>query len=75
MKRIAARISRPHGPTCETGDDTVGVGDPSRVPVSGLRRDQNGCQKCASSVWPAVRWIGRVRRNPAYAASSDRQAA
>ena len=54
MKRIAARISRPHGPTCETGDDTVGVGDPSRVPVSGSRRDQNRRQKCASSVWPAV---------------------
>jgi hypothetical protein len=33
-----------------------------------------GCQRCVCSVWPAVCWISRVRRNPAYAVSSDRQA-
>lgn len=34
-----------------------------------------GCQKCAWSVWPAVFWTSRGPANPAYSASSDRQAA
>jgi hypothetical protein len=42
VKRIEARLSGRHGPTCETGDDTVAVGAWSWVPSSGSLRGQNG---------------------------------
>ena len=76
MKRIAARLSGRHGPTCETGDDTVAVGDP--VLGAGQRltaRPERGAR--SAPVASGLQFAGSagVRRNPAYAASSDRQAA
>jgi hypothetical protein len=36
VKRIAARLGEmPSGLTCETGDSSIAVGDPVRVPGSG----------------------------------------